>query len=1032
MVETKPVPISAPIIIPIEVEPRQVIDIKEEKPTPIFDSNIIESSHVVSSSQISNISQSRVLETKKFVLEHEMPSLPPLGKIETKPIEFEKHEPIVHEIPVTFEATKEEIPPKVEETEGIETSSITKQSSLDFFKSKLKESSEMPAPQVTEVQKISADIFSKFEAPVVDQFETKKQHVEIKEQYTPFPFSAQEYSVITPIKTTFEEFGLVPEPPPEIGFIPKSEVQKKKEVPERIKRLEDSHKELSPIEVPTGAVKIFPTAQTKVTEDAHYFKSERKEHEIFSATTPILRPQAEISIRPLSPRPSAEAVEMEKLWATHRAVTPEMPEQVRILSPITTPSQAATLEKKWTPYKSEFTEHTSSSAYSTFEKTQQRIGGIAEPSLDGKTMEKMWAHKHVDSHAKVWPPPFMEDVKVTKITPITEKTIVAEEKQWQPVHRFETSSDSIISPAPVTKIIPIVPEKATEEKQWQPVHRVENSSYKATSAFDSVSAPATVTKIIPIVPEKAAEEKQWQPVHRVETSSYKATSAFDSVSSSGPVTKIIPIVTEKTTPWHPVHTRFETSTYKSTAVPDTITVPAPIHYVSDTTVTHISKIVDTSYSTSQHTEVRESRNENVIEESHVKPSEIIKSWPPGPPEQELKAPQMVRETVPKLDALPIRPVSVQDITDEVYLEPGPPPEIGFAEAPRERRTSYVESIEQDLEKNLEKEPSRVLPGSVRTIPPPRERSLPPPLPPKKETYQAPPLPIKPIKIEPPKTESKPFEKFPDLEPFPFRPEPERTKTTKLPPPPTPSKFIKGRFADSDYESDFEAVRIPVMWKPCQSDTEDHSYRKVKPPKLTAITRSRSTEPEPLPPTKFDHPPITHGPPRPDIDLEATKREIKKDISIKQLTKQTKKEFKTRQIHKPASPPLKPSSPPKLKPGSPPEFMYSDTPKLKPESPKAKVKVYQESGYMADTDEPFLQTRKVSKIEHQESSSKTEIKHISHSSESYQRSQSMFESHSSSSLPHVPSKAFHKYEHKKQVSTTAPKKVSHGSVHVDLC
>lgn len=793
-----------------------------------------------------------------------------------------KHEPIVHEVPIKIEDSKE----------GIETTSITKQSSLDFFKSKLKGSEEeLPPPQLPEVQKISTDIFSKFEIPSVEKYEAKQHHFQIKEQYTPLPLSTQEFSAISPILAPFEEFNLVPEPPPEIGFIPKSEVQKKKEVPDRIKRLEDSHRELSPIEIPIGAVKIFPTAQSKLTEDAHFYRVEKKEQEIISDGKPILRLQADIPIRPLSPRPSAEAVEMEKLWTMHRPTTPEI-EQVRIISPITTPSQTTTLEKKWTPYKSEITEHTSSvssSAYSAFEKTQPKpSAGV----LDGKTMEKMWAHKHADSHIQktIWPPPF-EEQRLEKIPTVTEKT-----------------------------------SRVTEDKQW-----------------------------------------------------------------------------------HPIQTKFESSSFQEkSSSSDIITVPGPLHYVSDTTVTHISKIVDTSYSSSQRTEITktESRNENIIEES-VKPSEIIKSWPPGLPELDLRAPQMVRETVPKLDALTIRPVSVQDITDEVYLEPGPPPEIGFAEAPRERRQSYVESIEQDLEKNLEKEPSRVLPGSVRTIPPPREKSLPPPLPPKKEIYHPPPLPIKPLKPEPVEI---PFEKFPDLEPFPFKPEPPKAKAAKLPPPPTPSKFIKGRFADSDYESDVEAARIPARWKPSQSDTEEPSYRKVKPPKLTTITRSRSTEPEPLPPTKFDQPPVISGPPRPSIDLEATKRELKKET----ITKQIKKEYKS-QIHKPASPPkLKRASPPKLKPGSPPQFVHAEPPKPKPESPKAKPKFYQESGYMADTDEPL--TRKVTKTEHHE------IKQFSQSSETYQKSQSMFESHSSS-FPHIPSKAFHKHEHKKQVSSTALKKVS---------
>lgn len=931
----KPVTVDIPVtILPETHKESKVLITQESKPHE----PLITSSHIVSSSEISNITESRTLETKKFILEHQTPSIPTFKKIEHKPVELPKQEAIVHEIPVKFEEIKIEEQKTAEET-GIETSSITKQSSLDFFQSKMKETEELPPPKVTEVQKISTDIFQKFEAPVVEKYETVKHETEIrehyvpsfvaqkeyvpppfeakkeeyvpapflvqkeeyvpppfvaqKERYVPPPFMAEEHKVTSAQQQIFEEFNLTPEPPPEMGFIPQHEVSKKKEIPERIKRIEATQKELSPLEVPLGAVRIFPTQQSTRVEDSHFmkqdFKVEKSYHSVITPE-PVIRPQADLITRPLSPHPSAEGVEMEKLWMPHRPVTPEF----KPVSPIP-PSQTATLEKMWTPHKTEYTEH----SYTKFEE-KKATSSVTEPSLQGKTMEKMWAHKHVDSAQKVWPPPQEEEQRTIQKT----------------IH--------------VEKLAPEV-HKTTEVKV----------------------------------------EKQWTPVQ----------------------------------------TKFETSSYKQSS--DVITVPGPIYYVSDTRLTQIANVVDTSFSTTERTEITKSemRNENIIEES-IKPSEIIRSWPPGPPvERELKAPQMVRETVPKIESLPIRPVSVQDITDEIYLEPGTPPEIAFAEAPRERRPSYVESIEHDLEKNLEKEPTRVLPGSVRTIPPPRAGSLPPPLPPKKEIYIAPPLPMKPIKIEPPKFE-KPFEQFPELEPFPYKPGPEKAKGARPPPPPTPSKFIKGRFADSDYESDFEAVRIPIKWKPCQSDTEEPSYRKVKPPRLTSTTRSRSTEPEPLPPSKFDHPPTTYGPPRPTLDLEATKKELKKEYTSQQI-KSIKKETKFQQIQKPVR---KIPSPPKLKPGSPPQFVCAEPTKPKsPGSPKAKPK-FVESGYMADTDEPFMQR---TKTEHE---TKTEIKHFSQSSESYQRSHSMFETHSTSSLPH-PTKVFHKHEHKKQASSTSLKKVS---------
>ncbi|XP_026674575.1 muscle M-line assembly protein unc-89 isoform X5 [Ceratina calcarata] len=54
-------------------------------------------------------------------------------------------------------------------------------------------------------------------------------------------------------------------------------------------------------------------------------------------------------------------------------------------------------------------------------------------------------------------------------------------------------------------------------------------------------------------------------------------------------------------------------------------------------------------------------------------------------------------------------------------------------------------------------------------------------------------------------------------------------TTKkiLPPSPSPSKFVKGEFRESDYESDYDG-RIPPLWKPRGYESDDQSFRPVKP------------------------------------------------------------------------------------------------------------------------------------------------------------------------------------------------------------
>lgn len=456
--------------------------------------------------------------------------------------------------------------------------------------------------------------------------------------------------------------------------------------------------------------------------------------------------------------------------------------------------------------------------------------------------------------------------------------------------------------------------------------------------------------------------------------------------------------------WTPYESKSETTVTESTIKDEFVP-----HYVAN--VSHTSKTNEQLYSTSENVEYNAIKSEKEITDEKIwKASEIIKSWPPAPKEATFKSAPPV---VSQIEPLPVRPVSVQDITDEVYLEPGPPPEIGFAEPPRERRQSYVEIIEQDLEKNLEREPTKVLPGAVRTMPPPKEKYVPPPpLPPRQEYQTPPPLPAKPVKhIEPPKkpivVESQPFERFPDLEPFPFKPDPEKPKPLKVAPPPTPSKFVKGKFTDSDYESDFESVRIPPKWRPSSSDTEGPSYRRVAPPKLSTTVRSKSVEKEPPPPSQFDQPPQFQGPPRPIISFEDS-RELRKEAT-QQVKKQTKHFTKSQEFRKEA-PTVQ------IKPGSPPVFVQPER-KPKPESPKTKHRVVVD-GYMADTDEPFVQQRKISKHEYSskfEESSSTEYK------QSYQTTGFVPESSQQKSVPkpHVPHKVF---QHKKHVPSSSFNKV----------
>ena len=90
-------------------------------------------------------------------------------------------------------------------------------------------------------------------------------------------------------------------------------------------------------------------------------------------------------------------------------------------------------------------------------------------------------------------------------------------------------------------------------------------------------------------------------------------------------------------------------------------------------------------------------------------------------------------------------------------------------------------------------------------------------------------------------------------------------SVKIPPPPSPSKFMKGEFKESDYESDYDS-KIKPIWRPNESDSEPMYYKPIR-PVLTPTGRKSNVSDEftPLPPTEFEKPLQSDGPPRPKFE-----------------------------------------------------------------------------------------------------------------------------------------------------------------------
>lgn len=112
-----------------------------------------------------------------------------------------------------------------------------------------------------------------------------------------------------------------------------------------------------------------------------------------------------------------------------------------------------------------------------------------------------------------------------------------------------------------------------------------------------------------------------------------------------------------------------------------------------------------------------------------------------------------------------------------------------------------------------------------------------------------------------------FQEEPRLEPLPFVPEPSRPKVSmKVPPPPSPSKFVKGEFRESDYESDYER-KGPAVWRPTNdSDSEPMYYKPIRPILTPPGRQSKLSDGRsPIPPTEFENPLQFDGPPRPKFE-----------------------------------------------------------------------------------------------------------------------------------------------------------------------
>ncbi|KAL1455864.1 hypothetical protein WDU94_000636, partial [Cyamophila willieti] len=277
--------------------------------------------------------------------------------------------------------------------EGIEHTSIPKKCALDFFKNIIQENeteqkflkeTEKPLPpsfQSDSKRKPGATspAFPHSDDHIPTEFSRNilSEKVETK---------SQTWKPVSPVPYDDTPLYLEPGPPPEICYTTDAPPQPTETFAERIKKMEEKKETTTtaePVRPPYKPFESKPVVEERCTRtivDSSGHTEQTFGRRVTSPPTqpdhlgPVLRPQADIHVRPTSPRPSAEGVSMEKLWTT----------KIHKESEITRP--ASPLARPPSPKSNVISEIRESS------QTEVKRCVSPKPSTEGVRMDKMWAH----------------------------------------------------------------------------------------------------------------------------------------------------------------------------------------------------------------------------------------------------------------------------------------------------------------------------------------------------------------------------------------------------------------------------------------------------------------------------------------------------------------------------------------------------------------------------------------------------------------------------------------------------------------
>ncbi|XP_031789486.1 uncharacterized protein LOC100679567 isoform X4 [Nasonia vitripennis] len=674
-------------------------------------------------------------------------------------------------------------------------------------------------------------------------------------------------------------FNLVPEPPPEIGYAPKPEemTRTRPDVSLKAKQLQESfEKSHSPIDAPVGGVKIFPTAPPKAQP----------------------KPQEKTPTRPLSIPPpfelgksdgyssstSTDALAMEKNWAHKSAdsTTKSWPPQQKDTTTTFTDKQ------EWSLPEQNYKVSASESKKEVELKPEYRCTQTTIESSSSLEKKSFGSKETRISETKIEPPPSppkpkpiiynAETIKVDHtVNTIEEKSVTEKYRAECDVHKTETTEKKYESVK--KQVARPWPDGTCDLRAPGLVKSVSDFSKPVVKMYHASPAPAPAPcpllqpgtpPEIGYAPGPYVQEKKVEKVEKTYERSFDKKPSY--TPSSGVKTGPSPVQTKKTEEYISRDYKVSTPTAPPTSSSNRYSRTS---FYSESE--YESEIDNTLKSTSGYRHVQAPVSSHTCRPRSTEPEpfppssfEVPSSTLTGPP-RPVVTPDLKESSVKKTSTLYEKdsrqyqqktsqsqqygtlpkpgspPVYVQP-TKSCLSKPYKPESPKFKPKSFQAESGYMADTDEPLRQQQQKSFSE----SYSSLSESKSSFM------ESKSYSSSQKGTTSSSFSQsqsyssaPKTEmqrSSFVEKVVEKSPQPrYRPAPAKEKTQVSQ---SSSRFAKGEFRESDYESDYDGSKISSLWKPQTSAQTLSDTKSSSSVKSVKSSFSSSGKPATAPPSAF--------------------------------------------------------------------------------------------------------------------------------------------------------------------------------------